>query len=99
MGNNGSGYANSESPPLGSSSSEQGAAQTGHGDDRSAPIVENLPAEFTAKYQAVSKIGSGSFGDVYRVRDKKTKAVYAAKMVDQHRHNPHSEVGARKHCH
>lgn len=92
MGNNGSGYANSDSPPLESSSSEQGYPQDSLGDDF-RELNDKLPGEFSSKYQAVSKIGSGSFGCVYKVRDKKSKAIYAAKMVDlQHHHTP-SEVG------
>lgn len=41
-----------------------------------------LPQELTAKYEVLERIGSGSFGSVYRVRDMKTKVVYAAKYVD-----------------
>ena len=46
-----------------------------------------LPPEFTAKYEVVSKIGKGGFGKVYKVRDIRTKAVYAAKQLDDHESN------------
>ena len=92
MGNTASGYDSSESPPIGSSSSEQGYPQTDQA-DVCKELTANLPVEFSSKYKVVGKIGSGSFGDVYKVRDLRTKAVYATKMVDLHRHNTHSEVG------
>lgn len=89
MGNAGS--VNGDSPPLGSTSSDQNYPQNSEGGE-CREVNDSLPAEFSSKYQAVSKLGSGSFGDVYKVRDNKTKAVYAAKMVDLHRHNTPSEV-------
>ena len=46
-----------------------------------------LPTEFTSKYEVVSKIGRGSFGSVYKVRDIKTKAIYAAKQVELNESN------------
>ena len=46
-----------------------------------------LPPEFTAKYEVVSKIGKGGYGSVYKVRDVRTKAVYAAKHLDGHESN------------
>lgn len=83
----------SDSPALGFSSSEQNYPQRSEGDD-CKELNDKLPAEFSSKYQAVSKIGSGSSGNVYKVRDNKTKAIYAAKMVDlQHHHSP-LEVGS-----
>ena len=89
MGNTGS--VNGDSPPLGSTSSDQNYPQNSEGGE-CREVNDSLPAEFSSKYLAVSKLGSGSFGDVYKVRDNKTKAVYAAKMVDLHRHNTPSEV-------
>lgn len=44
--------------------------------------MSRLPEELTSKYEVVSKIGSGSFGSVYKVRNKKTKVTYAAKNVE-----------------
>ena len=41
----------------------------------------NLPAEFTKKYTALSVVGCGGFGRVYKARDVKTKVVYAVKQV------------------
>ena len=94
MGNSASEYPSSDSPVTGSSSNEKGYPQKSR-DDEFRELNANLPAEFSSKYQAVSKIGSGSFGSVYKVRDHKTKAIYAAKMVDLHHHNTQSEV---KYC-
>lgn len=91
MGNSASEYPSSDSPAAGSSSNEQDYPQRTR-DDEFRELNANLPAEFSSKYQAVSKIGSGSFGSVYKVRDHRTKAVYAAKMVDLHHHNTQSEV-------
>ena len=47
----------------------------------------SLPPKFTRKYEVVGKIGKGSFGDVYKVRDVRTKAVYAAKHVEYSENN------------
>ena len=91
MGNNGSGYANSDSPPLGSTSSDPSFPPSRQ-EDEFRQLTESLPAEFSSKYQPVSKVGSGSFGDVYKVRDKTTKAIYAAKVLNQQHHNTQSEV-------
>ena len=95
MGNTASDYPSSDSPPAGSSSSEQSLPQKSQADEF-RELNANLPTEFSSKYQAVSKIGSGSFGSVYKVRDHRTKAVYAAKMVDLHQHNTQSEVNITK---
>ena len=91
MGNSASEYPSSDSPVTGSSSNEQEYPNTSRADEF-RELNANLPAEFSSKYQAVSKIGSGSFGSVYKVRDHRTKAIYAAKMVDLHHHNTQSEV-------
>lgn len=48
-----------------------------------------LPVEFTSKYEVISKIGRGSFGSVYKVRDIRTKAVYATKQVEFNESNLH----------
>ena len=91
MGNSASEYPSSDSAVTGSSSNEQEYPQTSRVDEL-RELNANLPAEFSSKYQAMCKIGSGSFGSVYKVRDQRTKAVYAAKMVDLHHHNTQSEV-------
>lgn len=41
-----------------------------------------FPAEFAMKYEVIKRIGKGTFGSVYKVRDLKTKTLYAAKQVD-----------------
>ena len=58
----------------------------------SLPVDESLlPEELTSKYEAVEKIGTGSFGAVYKVRDRTTGTVYAAKYVEC-KENTASEV-------
>ena len=42
-------------------------------------ITSRLPDEFTSRFEVLGEVGKGSFGRVYKVRDKKTKAVYATK--------------------
>ena len=51
-----------------------------------------LPSEFSDKYQVMSSIGKGGFGNVYKVRDIKTKAVYAVKVLSLNDSNQ-KEVG------
>ena len=46
-----------------------------------------LPEELTSKYEVEDKIGSGSFGAVYKVKDKLTMVVYAAKYLDSRESN------------
>ena len=57
--------------------------RSGRGEDKKKedPSVLNatLPEEFTSRFEVLEEVGKGSFGRVYRVRDRKTKAVYAAK--------------------
>ncbi len=55
-------------------------------DGRAVPAGEEtanlqLPAEFSDKYEVLSCIGKGGFGSVYKVRDIRTKAVYAVKIL------------------
>ena len=38
-----------------------------------------LAEEFTERYEVLGEIGKGSFGRVYKVKDKRTRAVYATK--------------------
>ena len=40
---------------------------------------KTLSKEFTYRYEVLDEIGKGSFGRVYKVKDKRTKAIYAAK--------------------
>ena len=41
-----------------------------------------LPIEFTEKYDILEKLGHGGFGWVYKVIDKRTRVIYAAKHLD-----------------
>ena len=41
-----------------------------------------LPEELTSKYEVIDKIGTGSFGAVYKFRDRKTRSMWAAKYVE-----------------
>ena len=41
-----------------------------------------LPEELTSKYEVIDKIGTGSFGAVYKIRDRKTRSMRAAKYVE-----------------
>ena len=69
--------------PAGSMNAEKEREATAR--EELAAIV--LPPEFTAKYEVLSKIGKGGYGSVYKVRDVRTKAVYAAKHLDNHESN------------
>ncbi len=40
-----------------------------------------LPSEFSDKYNVLASVGKGGFGSVYKVRDIRTKAVYAVKVL------------------
>ncbi|XP_064405807.1 probable serine/threonine-protein kinase nek2 [Halichondria panicea] len=40
-----------------------------------------LPPEFSVKYEVLSSVGKGGFGNVYKIRDIRTKAVYAVKIL------------------
>lgn len=44
--------------------------------------LSQLPVELTSKYEVLNKIGSGSFGSVFKVRNAKTRVMYAAKHVE-----------------
>lgn len=83
MGNSTSGMDSTDGQTSSQSSSEQNQ------DD-----VANLqlPSEFSSKYQVISSIGKGGFGNVYKVRDLKTKAVYAVKVLKLNDSNQ-KEVG------
>lgn len=44
--------------------------------------LSDLPQGLTSKYEIVDAIGKGAFGSVYKIRDKTTRRLYAAKVVD-----------------
>lgn len=47
----------------------------------------SLPPQFTGRYEVVQKIGKGAFGSVYKVRDRRTRGLYAAKHVEYNESN------------
>lgn len=49
--------------------------------------AETLPEEFTRRFEVLEEVGKGSFGSVYRVKDTKTKAIYAAKQQEYNNSN------------
>ena len=49
---------------------------------RTSMDTSHLPKELTSKYEVLEKIGSGSFGSVYRVKNSKTGGIFAAKYAD-----------------
>ena len=52
-------------------------------DSKKVPMpVRKLPDEFTERFEVLEAVGKGSFGYVYKVRDTKTKAIYAAKRLE-----------------
>lgn len=55
--------------------------------------TSKLPQELTSKYDVVNKIGEGSFGSVYKVRNIRTRVVYAAKCVEARNSTSTTEVG------
>lgn len=46
-----------------------------------------LPEEFTRRFEVLEEVGKGNFGFVYRVKDTKTKAIYAAKHLEYNSSN------------
>ena len=54
----------------------------GGGGEDQACAVPKLPVELTSKYEVLEKIGSGSFGAVYKVRRLESRVLYAAKYVE-----------------
>ena len=58
-----------------------GERSQGRDGEKEDPSILNakLPEEFTSRFEVLEEIGKGSFGLVYKVRDKKTKAIYATK--------------------
>lgn len=72
---------NVSSPASGSSvDSEEAQSPMINGVERSHS--PKLPVELTSKYEVLEKIGSGSFGSVYKVRRLESRVVYAAKYVE-----------------
>ena len=51
-------------------------------DEKVQMPVRTLPDEFTERFEVLETVGKGSFGYVYKVRDTKTKAIYAAKHLE-----------------
>ncbi len=49
---------------------------------KSAIDISQLPVELTSKYDVLDKLGSGSFGSVYKVRNTSSGVLYAAKYVE-----------------
>ena len=46
-----------------------------------------LPSAFTEKYEELQRIGRGAFGWVYKVRERQTRATYAAKQLTNNDRN------------
>ena len=57
------------------------------------PSVDDLSPQFNEKYELVSKIGHGGFGSVYKVIEKRTKLIFAAKIFENNENNS-QEVSA-----
>ena len=72
------------SPQNGASTVVEGAdgEQEGGRKKRLSFNKSQLPEELTSKYEVLEKIGSGSFGSVYRVKNSKTGGIFAAKYAD-----------------
>ena len=49
--------------------------------------ASNLPDEFTRRFEVLEVIGKGSFGCVFKVKDIKTKGVYATKYLEYNSSN------------
>ena len=49
--------------------------------------VRTFPEEFTTRFEVLEEIGKGAFGLVYKVRDLKTKAIYATKHLEYNESN------------
>ena len=54
---------------------------------RVSPPTRTFPAEFSTRFDVLEEVGKGSFGKVYKVRDKKTKTVYATKHLQYNSSN------------
>ena len=65
-----------------SAGEEVQAARLERVDQESPTDVSKLPPELTSKYEVLEKIGSGSFGSVYKVRRLDSRVLYAAKYVE-----------------
>ena len=61
--------------------------QNGRKPEVEKEVSPSLPPEFTEKYQLIGLIGKGAFGSVYKVRDLKTKAIYAVKHLEYNDNN------------
>lgn len=47
----------------------------------------SLPRCVTERYEVLDTIGKGAFGTVYKVRDTRTKIVYAIKQMEYNENN------------
>ena len=50
-------------------------------------ISVSLPRSVTEKYEVLDTVGKGAFGTVYKVRDTRTKIVYAIKQMEYNENN------------
>ena len=55
--------------------------------EQNASDFYQLPKELTSKYEVLDRIGHGSFGSVYKVREVKSKVIYAAKYAETKNNN------------
>ncbi len=77
------------------SQADQGRSPREGGGREEVDCAPSLPPQFTRRYEVVQKIGKGAFGIVYKVRDRRTKGLYAAKHVEYNESN-RKEVGTRR---
>ncbi|XP_011404382.2 PREDICTED: myosin light chain kinase A-like [Amphimedon queenslandica] len=56
-------------------------------EEATVPSIDDLPPQFNEKYELESKIGHGGFGSVYKVKEKKTKLIFAAKIFENNENN------------
>lgn len=76
---------------------EFGGGGDGEDPDQDQAAAHKLPVELTSKYEVLEKIGSGSFGAVYKVRRLESRVLYAAKYVEC-KDNTASEVSNPHPC-
>jgi serine/threonine protein kinase len=90
------------SSPQAQKSLDGGAAEDARQPQALSPeecSIAKLPVELTSKYKVLEKIGSGSFGSVYKVERLESRVLYAAKYVEV-KDNTASEVTVHQwpHC-
>ena len=67
------------------SSSESEVAKDYPEAEEGAPVRKDeslLPEELTSKFEVMDKIGTGNFGALYKVKDRKTTLIRAIKYVE-----------------